>query len=474
MGILKRHVLPDPKRAVKTEAPENEKKIVSMSHPIDQNGTLTDTMTASSSQDLKGSLRAPGDKSISHRALILGALAQGETVITGLLTGDDVLRTAAAIRALGAIVERDGELWRVIGAPWVTPSSALYFGNAGTGSRLVMGAVAGAKVSAIFDGDASLRARPMGRILDPLAEMGTRTKSNDGKMPCHIEMSALAAVDFTLPKASAQIKSAVLLAALGAEGETIVREPELCRDHTERMLAVFGADISVEPWKSGRLTRLKGGQSLMAAPVNVPGDPSSAAFLVAAALITPGSEVTIRNVLMNPHRIGFYETVREMGADISYHNERIDGEEPIADILVRSSRLKGLAVPADRAASMIDEYPILSVVAAFADGDTYMSGISELRIKESDRIAATETGLRACGVEVESGDDWLRVSGRAGDVPGGGKVASHHDHRIAMSFLILGLAAREPVITDSASMIATSFPEFATLMRQIGATISKS
>ncbi len=431
-----------------------------------------DAISAAPSAGLTGDVRAPGDKSISHRALVLGALAEGETRITGLLTGDDVLRTAAAMRALGAQVEREGDVWRVAGEPWRSPEKALYFGNAGTGARLVMGAVAGAGVGAAFDGDASLRGRPMGRILDPLRQMGAAAESSEGKLPCRLEAAALKGIDYTLPKASAQIKSAVLLAGLGAEGETIVREPEPCRDHTERMLAAFGGEISVKPLETGRVTRLSGGQTLKGTAVDVPGDPSSAAFLVAAALITKNSDITIRNVLMNPHRTGFFETVKEMGGELTIDQERESGGERVADLRVRSSRLKGVAVPASRAPSMIDEYPILSVLAAFAEGDTYMPGISELRVKESDRIAAMESGLKACGVEAESGGDWLRVFGRAGAVKGGASVAAHHDHRIAMSFLILGLGAEDAVATDSASMIATSFPGFSEIMRGLGARIT--
>ena len=429
-------------------------------------------LCAEPSAGLNGAVAAPGDKSISHRALILGALAYGRTEITGLLAGDDVLRTAAAMRALGAEVDRDGDVWRVTGAPWRAPEKALYFGNSGTGCRLVMGAVAGQGITARFEGDASLRSRPMGRILDPLIEMGAKADSVEGRLPCSLLATRLKALDYTLPKPSAQIKSAVLLAGLGAEGETIIREPELCRDHTERMLSAFGAKIAVEETGEGRVTRLAGGQKLKAANINVPGDPSSAAFIAAATLITKGSDVTIRNVLVNPHRTGFYDTVREMGGDLTFENEREEGGEPVADIRVRSSSLKGVAVPASRAASMIDEYPILAVLAAFAKGDTYMPGISELRVKESDRIAATEESLKANGVEAESGGDWLRVFGAKGNVKGGAAVAAHHDHRIAMSFLVLGLAAKNPVGTDSADMIATSFPGFVEMMNGLGANIA--
>lgn len=433
---------------------------------------LAGPATAHPSGALAGAAAAPGDKSISHRSLIFGALAEGETSVYGLLEADDVLRTAAAMRALGAGVERDGGVWRVTGAAWASPDRALYFGNAGTGSRLVMGAVAGQRVAASFDGDESLRGRPMGRILDPLRKMGVEATSRDGRLPVSIAGGRkLSAIDFTLPTASAQIKSAVLLAALGAEGETIVREPEPCRDHTERMLAAFGAPPRIESdGAEGRVIRLEGGRKLKATTIRVPGDPSSAAFPVAAALIVPGSDIVVEGALVNPLRIGLYETLREMGADIRFENERMEAGEPVADIRARHSRLKGVEVPAARAPSMIDEYPILSVVAAFAEGETYMPGVGELRVKESDRIAATETGLKANGVAASSGPDWLRVAG--GAVPGGGKVATHHDHRIAMSFLVMGLGAKASVAIDDAAMIATSFPSFFDLMKRLGARIA--
>lgn len=432
---------------------------------------------ARASGPLSGEAAAPGDKSISHRALILGALADGETSVHGLLEGDDVLRTAAAMRALGAGIEREGEgearVWRVAGAAWRAPSRALYFGNAGTGSRLVMGAVAGAGVRAAFDGDGSLRRRPMRRILDPLRLMGAEASDTAGRLPVEIAGGRrLTAIDYALPTPSAQIKSAVLLAALGAAGETIVREPIPCRDHTERMLAAFGAKISVSPdGAGGRVTRMAGGTKLKASNVRVPGDPSSAAFPVAAALIVPGSDILVKNILVNPLRIGFFETLQEMGADLCFENAREEGGEPVADIRARYSALRGVTVPASRAPSMIDEYPILSVVAAFADGETFMPGIEELRVKESDRIAAVEAGLAANGVASESGPGWLKVTGRSGAVPGGGVVVTHDDHRIAMSFLVMGLASKEPVEIDDASMVATSFPAFFDLMKRLGAAI---
>ena len=428
---------------------------------------------------LKGEATAPGDKSISHRSMIFGALAQGETRVTGLLEGDDVLRSAAAMRALGASVERDVDsetnqsIWRVKGAPWRAPKATLYFGNAGTGARLVMGAVAGQQIAARFDGDQSLRSRPMGRILDPLAQMGAGVESKDGRLPCAVTGAPLKGISYTLPKPSAQIKSAVLLAGLGAEGQTRIYEPVLCRDHTERMLTAFGADLRIEQSEDGKgrvivLTK----SALTASDIDVPGDPSSAAFLVAAALLVEGSDVTVRNVLVNPQRAAFFDAARAMGGDIVYENERLLGGEPVADIRARASKLTGIEAPADQAAAMIDEYPILAVLAAFADGETHMPGIGELRVKESDRIAAVEAGLKANGVVCESGDDWLTVQGAKGDVPGGGVVETRHDHRIAMSFLVMGLAANKSVTIDDATMIATSFPSFEPMMTQLGGEIT--
>ncbi|MEL7487396.1 MAG: 3-phosphoshikimate 1-carboxyvinyltransferase, partial [Pseudomonadota bacterium] len=295
--------------------------------------------------------------------------------------------------------------------------------------------------------------------------------SADGLLPARLEGGSLTAIDYRLPTPSAQIKSAVILAALGAAGETVIREPAPSRDHTERMLPAFGGHIVIEEDGEGRVLRVRGGQRLRGAAIEVPGDPSSAAFLVAAALIVEGSDVLIRNVLLNPRRAGFFEVAREMGGDIASENERTIGGEPVADLRVRASRLKGVAVPASRAASMIDEYPALAALAAFADGDTYMVGVEELRVKESDRIAAMEAGLKACGVDVESGGDWFRVFGRAGEVPGGARIATQDDHRIAMSFLTLGFAASAPVEIDDASMIATSFPTYEKIVADLGATI---
>lgn len=466
--VWSRGLLPRPASAVKSGRREGIGPLMTQN--------LIAALRAEKGGRLAGEARAPGDKSISHRALILGALARGETTATGLLEGHDVLRTAAAMRALGATVERDlapdGPVWRVAGAKWRDPERPLYFGNSGTGCRLVLGAAAGQGVSARLDGDQSLRGRPMGRVAEPLSRMGAEIEATGGKLPASLRARALRAIDYRLPVASAQVKSAILLAALGASGVTRVVEPSPTRDHTERMLTAFGATIGVSDVGEGRVIELAGGQSLAAAAIAVPGDPSSAAFLVAAAAIVPGSDILVRNVLVNPLRAGFFETLKEMGARLDLQSRREEGGELVADIRARHSNLQGVAVPASRAASMIDEYPILGVVAAFAKGETYMPGIEELRVKESDRLAALEAGLRANGVATESGPDWLRVRGRDGDVVGGGVVATHLDHRIAMSFIVMGLASARSVGIDDASMIATSFPDFAGLLRSLGATIA--
>ena len=423
---------------------------------------------------LAGRAAAPGDKSISHRALILGALADGETRIAGLLEADDVLRTAAAMRALGANVERDNGGWRVVGAPWRPAEKALYLGNSGTGVRLIMGAVAGARVAATFDGDVSLRSRPMGRVLEPLRLMGAEAEAREGKLPVSLAGNVpLSAISVKLATPSAQVKSAILLAGLGAEGVTRIHEPELCRDHTERMLSAFGAKLSMsDDGASGRFIEMAGGQTLQARSISVPGDPSSAAFPVAAALITPNSDITVTGVLVNPLRTGFYQTLREMGADVFFENQREQNGELVADIRARHSVLRGVDVPAERAPSMIDEYPILAIVAAHAHGETMMHGLEELRVKESDRIACVESGLTAIGGDAASGPDWLRVRGTGSALKGGALIKTHHDHRIAMSFLIAGLASDKPVEIDDASMIATSFPEFFDLMAALGAEMA--
>ena len=434
-------------------------------------------MTALPGASLKGVAKAPGDKSISHRALILGAMASGLTEIHGLLEGEDVRRTAAAMSAFGAGVERLGEgRWQVEGRGGLAePDDVIDCGNAGTGARLIMGAAAGYGLTATFTGDASLRGRPMNRVMGPLGQMGARfVARSGGRLPLSLSGGGLEAISYRLPNPSAQVKSAILLAGLNARGETRVIEPELTRDHTERMLRAFGAEVGVEDGAEGRTISLRGGQALRGATIVVPGDPSSAAFPLVAALVTPGSEVTVEGVLVNPLRAGLFETLKEMGADLTLANRREAGGEPVADITARASSLTGVTVPPARAASMIDEYPILAVAAAFARGPTVMRGIGELRVKESDRIALMARALGACGVGVEEEAEGLVVVGAAEAnhaVRGGAAVITHGDHRIAMSALVLGLAAREAVSIDAAEMIATSFPGFADLMRGLGARL---
>ncbi|MDQ0504911.1 3-phosphoshikimate 1-carboxyvinyltransferase [Xanthobacter agilis] len=435
-------------------------------------------VTARRSDALHGTVRVPGDKSVSHRALIFGLFADGRTHITGLLEGEDVLNTAAACRALGARAERLGAgEWVVDGVGargLVSPAAPLDFGNSGTGVRLMMGAVAGQDITATFDGDASLRRRPMKRVLDPLTLMGVEVtaQSEGGRLPLTLKGSDhLAAVTYETPVPSAQVKSAVLLAGLGATGETVVVEREATRDHTERMLAHFGADVRVEPFgHAGRRITLKGHPRLKAVPVDVPADPSSAAFPLVAALLVPGSEVVLTDLMLNPLRTGLITTLQEMGADIAILDARDEGGETVASLRVRHSRLMGVEVPPERAPAMIDEYPILAVAAAFAEGDTIMRGLSELRVKESDRLAAVADGLAACGIAHRVEGDDLIVSGRA-TVMGGGPVKTHMDHRIAMAFLVLGLASDAGVTVDDVSFIATSFPTFLPMMRALGAQI---
>jgi 3-phosphoshikimate 1-carboxyvinyltransferase len=428
---------------------------------------------------LQGHVRVPGDKSISHRALIFGALAVGETRISGLLEGDDVLRTGKAMRALGAKIERNGEgAWRIHGVGvggLRAPAEVLDFGNSGTGCRLVLGAVAGCPITATFDGDASLRRRPMQRILDPIALMGARAVSTmaGGGLPITLAGARdPIPILYRTPVPSAQIKSAVLLAGLSAPGETIVIETEASRDHTERLLKHFGADITVEhEGPHGRKITLKGEPELQPAAVVVPADPSSAAFPMVAALIVPGSDVIVSEVMTNPLRTGLITTLHEMGARIETLEVRGDAGEAMADFRIRASELHGVDVPAARVPSMIDEYPILAVAAAFARGTTIMRGLKELRVKESDRLAAVAEGLRVNGVAVEIDGDDLIVHG-TGTVAGGGLVATHMDHRIAMSFLVMGLASGKPVGVDDGAFIATSFPGFVPMLRELGADLS--
>ena len=435
------------------------------------------SLSARRSGPLRGRVRPPGDKSISHRAFILGLLSVGETEIEGLLEGDDVLRTGAACRALGATVERVGEgRWRVRGrgiGALRTPAATLDFGNAGTGTRLMMGVTGGNGVLARFDGDASLRKRPMRRILDPLVLMGAevKTQAEGGRCPILLQGTyEPAPIEYATPVASAQIKSAILLAALNSPGRTVVTEREASRDHTEKMLAYFGAEVVSTPdGESGRRISLKGRPELEPAPVVVPADPSSAAFPLVAALIVPGSDVVIEGMMMNPLRTGLLQTLQEMGAEIEVVDRRSEGGEEVADLRVRASDLRGVDVPAARAPSMIDEYPILAVAAAFANGETRMRGLSELRVKESDRLAAVAAGLAANGVDCAIGGDDLIVRGSAGRAAGNGLVATHLDHRIAMSFLVMGLASERAVAIDDERMIETSFPTFRELMTSLGA-----
>ena len=435
-------------------------------------------LKAHRSASLQGVAAVPGDKSISHRALILGGLALGETRITGLLEAEDVLNTAEAVRVFGAKVIRvaDRGAWHVHGTGvggWNEPENVLDFGNSGTGSRLAMGAMATTPVTAVFTGDASLRKRPMGRVLEPLRLFGTEYMARaGGLMPVTLQGAAQPiCVEHKVAVASAQVKSAMLLAALNAPGRSLISQATLTRDHTERMLTAFGAEISVEPLpEGGEVISLMGEAELKGAQVDVPRDPSSAAFVIVAGLLVPGSEISIPAVLLNPRRAGLIDTLKEMGADIQISHERESGGEKIGDLVVRSSSLKGVEIAADRAAAMIDEYPILAVASAFAEGRTVMHGLEELRHKESDRLAAIVSGLRVGGIAVKELEDGLIVEGRGADgVRGGGHVATRMDHRIAMAFLVMGLASQGPMSVDDASVVATSFPEFEHLMRYLGA-----
>ena len=436
-------------------------------------------LEARCSGPLTGKARVPGDKSISHRALILGALSVGKTRISGLLEGEDVLNTAKSMRALGAEVDRTGDFaWVVQGvgvSGFAEPQNPLDFGNSGTGCRLVMGAVAGCPITAVFDGDASLRSRPMRRVLDPLELMGAKTRSSGegGRLPLTLAGARdPVPITYRTPVASAQIKSAVLLAGLSAPGVTTVIEQEASRDHTELMLKHFGAEIvSSKEGAHGRKIALTGQPELHGADVVVPADPSSAAFPIVAALIVGGSDIILPDVMTNPLRTGLFATLREMGALLEETEARSDTGEPMAQIRARASKLRGVEVPPERAPSMIDEYLVLAVAAAFAEGTTIMRGLHELPVKESDRLAATAAMLRVNGVSVEISGDDLVVEGR-GHVPGGGLVATHMDHRIAMSALVMGLASDKPVKVDDTAFIATSFPDFIPMMRALGAELS--
>jgi len=437
-------------------------------------------LRARRSGPLKGTVRPPGDKSISHRSLMLGALAVGETTVEGLLEGEDVLATADAMRAFGASVTRTGDgAWSVKGlgvGGLLEPEGVIDYGNAGTGVRLAMGIAGSHAFTTTFTGDASLVGRPMGRVFDPLRRMGVQVLARSGdRLPATLRGPDMPVpIEYRLPVASAQVKSAVLLAGLNVPGTTTVIEPVATRDHTERMLAAFGAAIETDTGADGaRVIRLEGRTDLKPQKIVVPGDPSSAAFPIVAALIVEGSDVTVANVLMNPTRFGLVETLLEMGADLSIENRRKVGGEDIGDVRVKGGRLKGMAVPAERAPSMIDEYPALAVAAAFAEGDTRFDGIGELRVKESDRIASVVAGLTANGIAVEEGPESIVIHG-APHVVGGGTVTTHLDHRIAMSFLVLGLSTQEPVTVDDGTPIATSFPEFRAMMAGLGADITEA
>lgn len=422
-------------------------------------------LKASHSANLSGTLTVPGDKSCSHRALILAAMAEGESRIGGLADGDDVRRTAGAVRALGATVEQqqDGS-WLVSGGRWLSPDQPIDCGNSGTTARLLMGAVAGRPVTATFAGDESLRRRPMARVVEPLRAMGADIEGGD-TLPITVRGSAaLHGISFVNRHGSAQVKSATLLAGLGAQGPVEVVEPLASRDHTERMLGAFGVPVAT----AGTI-RLPEQRRLRAASVDIAGDPSSAAFPLVAALISRNSSITIHNVLINPLRLGLFDTLLKMDAKLELMNRRVVSGELVADLVACSSRLRGMTVPAERAPATIDEYPILAVAAAFAEGETVLEGLGELRHKESDRLQRIARGLAACGVAVRVEGDRLRI--RGGAVVGGAEVASGGDHRIAMAFLVLGLASGRPVSVDRSEMIASSFPGFADLMRSIGADI---
>tara|TARA_X000000950_G_scaffold128591_1_gene160644 strand:- start:110 stop:1432 length:1323 start_codon:yes stop_codon:yes gene_type:complete len=436
-------------------------------------------MRASSSRPLKGEVSIPGDKSISHRSLILGALAIGQTRITGLLEGQDVLDTARAMVSFGAQVEKvEGGEWHVEGVGvggFAEPETVVDCGNSGTGVRLIMGAMATTPINVTFTGDHSLNSRPMGRVTDPLSKFGVATFGRSkGRLPMTIVGArSPIPIQYTVPVPSAQVKSALLLASLNVPGDTIITETEKTRDHTERMLSSFGAEIKVEDYSNRRLITLSGYSELKGQIVRVPSDPSSAAFPICAAITVEGSDILVPNITLNETRAGLFTTLIEMGANLSFENEREESGEPVADIRACfSPDLQGIEVPPERAASMIDEYPILAVVAANASGETRMRGVRELRVKESDRIDAMAKGLRSNGVSVDEGEDWWIVKGNgAGSVKGGSTCQTFLDHRIAMSFLILGLSSQKYIEIDDCSPINTSFPNFIQLMRELGANL---
>ncbi|WP_135074990.1 3-phosphoshikimate 1-carboxyvinyltransferase [Terasakiella sp. SH-1] len=437
------------------------------------------TVASHQTENLAGTIRVPGDKSISHRSLMFGAMAAGQTKVTGLLEGEDVLCTAAAMQSLGAQVERqDDGTWVIQGrgvGGFSEPTGVLDMGNSGTAARLLMGVLATQSFTTFMTGDASLCSRPMERVMKPLRLIGVNFVSREnGRMPIAIQgTDSPMPISYELPVASAQVKSAVLLAGLNAPGKTTVIEPNPSRDHTEKMLQHFGAEVEVEETdKGGRVITLTGQPELVARDVVVPTDPSSAAFPVVAALITPGSKVTVEAVGMNPLRTGLFTTLKEMGGKITEVNTRIEAGEEVADLVVEYSELTGVTVPASRAPSMIDEYPVLAVAASFAKGTTHMEGLEELRVKESDRLAVVVESLKACGVDVEEGEDFMIVKADGQPALGGGEIKSRLDHRIAMSFIVFGLASQKPVTIDDASPIDTSFPGFIDLMNGLGAKIS--
>ena len=438
-------------------------------------------MTSRKCTGLSGVVESPGDKSISHRSLIFGAMSVGKTEISGLLEGQDVLDTAKAMEAFGASVTNHGDgNWTVHGVGvggFSEPDDVIDCGNSGTGVRLIMGAMATHDMTATFTGDASLNKRPMARVTDPIALFGAEAYGRKGgRLPMTIVGAKHPVpVRYTVPMPSAQVKSAVMLAGLNAPGETVIIEKEATRDHTERMLVGFGAEVNVETTAEGRVITLQGYPELKPQTISVPRDPSSAAFPVCAALITEGSDISVPNIGLNPTRAGLYTTLREMGADLLFENERLEGGEPVADLRAKfSPNMKAIEVPPNRAASMIDEYPILSVVASFAEGDTIMRGVKELRVKESDRIDAMAKGLRTNGMDIDEGEDWWIIHGKGmGNVPGGGLAETFLDHRIAMSFLILGMGSEKPVRIDDGGPIVTSFPNFEPLMIALGAKLTR-
>lgn len=439
----------------------------------------TQDLTARKSGPLNGKARIPGDKSMSHRALMFGALAEGETMISGLLEGEDVMSTAAAMRAMGAkIAKGDDGLWRCFGqgiGNMTEPSEVLDMGNSGTSTRLLMGIVAAHPITATFTGDKSLIKRPMGRVSVPLEQMGAKFMMRaGGRLPMTMQGTSEAkAITYKLPVASAQVKSAILLAGLNAKGTTTVIEDHPTRDHSENMLRHFGVEVTIAKTEDGAdAISLTGGQRMLGCAVDVPADPSSAAFPVVAALINPGSDITLPRIGVNSRRIGLFETLLEMGANIVFENRKTEAGEPIANLRVIADKpLKGVVVPESRVPSMIDEFPVLAMAAACAEGTTRMTGLAELRVKESDRLLMVANGLKACGVNLEMGEDWLTIHGTGKAPRGGATIETALDHRIAMSFLVLGTVSDEPIRVDDASPIKTSFPNFIELMTDLGAVL---